>query len=47
MKHAFLKLCIALKYVQYIGFNVKGDICPVYKLLPFELILHVYKIIKI
>lgn len=28
MKHAFLKLCIALKYVQYIGFNVKGRYLP-------------------
>lgn len=28
MKHAFLKLCIALKYVQYIGFNVNGRYLP-------------------
>lgn len=28
MKHAFLKLCIALKNVQYIGFNVKRRYLP-------------------
>lgn len=37
MKHAFLKLCIALKYVQYIGFNVKGRYLPSLQTIPIRI----------